>query len=81
MDDCFRIKLVRYSFEPLTSSNNEDIDSKGNVQQQACSKSRIRNIGWCKCNNCGQMETDAESFCCAEADEFYEELFEGKLTL
>ena len=36
---------------------------------------------WCKCNNCGQMETDAESFCCAEADEFYEELFEGKLTL
>ena len=27
------------------------------------------------------METDAESFCCAEADEFYEELFEGKLTL
>ena len=36
---------------------------------------------WCNCNNCGQMETDAESFCCAEADEFYEELFEGKLTL
>ena len=27
------------------------------------------------------METDAESFCCAEADEFYEELFEVKLTL
>ena len=27
------------------------------------------------------METDAESFCCAEADEIHEEMFEGKLTL
>ena len=27
------------------------------------------------------METDAESFCCAEADEIHKEMFEGKLTL
>ena len=27
------------------------------------------------------METDAESFCCAEADEIHEGMFEGKLTL
>ena len=27
------------------------------------------------------METDAESFCCAELDEINEEMFEGKLTL
>ena len=27
------------------------------------------------------METDAESFWCAEADEIHEEMFEGKLTL
>ena len=27
------------------------------------------------------METDAESFCCAEADEFHKEMFKGKLTL
>ena len=27
------------------------------------------------------METDAEGFCCVEADEINEEMFEGKLTL
>ena len=27
------------------------------------------------------METDAESFCCAEADEIYEEMFEGMLLM
>ena len=27
------------------------------------------------------METDAESFCCAEAYEIHKEMFEGKLTL
>ena len=27
------------------------------------------------------MGTDAERFCCAEADEIHEEMFEGKLTL
>ena len=26
------------------------------------------------------METDAEGFCCVEADEINEEMFEGKLT-
>ena len=60
--------LVPYSFEPLASSNDEDSDSDGNAQQQLSSNSRIGNTEWCKCNNCRQMETDAESF-------------EGKLTL
>ena len=75
-------KLVPYSVEPLASSKDEDIDSEGNVQQQSSSNSRIGNTEWCKCNNCWQMETDAESFCCAEADEIHKgKLFEGKLTL
>ena len=71
-------KLVRYSFERLASSNDEDSDSEGNVQQQSSSNNRIGNTEWCKCNNCRQIETDAESFCCAEADEIHEEMFEGK---
>ena len=62
-------KLVLYSFEPLASSNDKDIDSDGNTQQQSSSNSRVGNTAWCKCNNCQQMETDAESVCCAEADE------------
>ena len=74
-------KLVPYSFEPLASSNDEDSHSEENVQQQSFSNSRIGNAEWCKCNNCRQMETDAENFCCAEADEIHEEMFEGKLTL
>ena len=60
-------KLVPYSFEPLASSNNEDSDYEGHVQKQSTSNSRIGNTEWCKCSNCQQMETDAESFCCAEA--------------
>ena len=74
-------KLVLYSFEPLASSNDEDNDSEGNLQEQSCSSSRIGNTKWCKCNNCRQMEADAERFCCAEADEIHEEMSEGKLTL
>ena len=68
-------KFVRYSFEPLASSNDEDSDSEENVQQQSSNNSRIGNTEWCKCNNCRQTETDAESFCCAEADEVHEETF------
>ena len=30
--------------------------------------------------NCQQIETDAESFSCAEADKIHGEMFEGKLT-
>ena len=74
-------KLVPYSFEPLASSNDEDSDSEEKVQQQTSSNSQTGNSEWCKCNNCQQMETDAERFCCAEADEIHEEMFEGKLTL
>ena len=74
-------KLVPYSFKPLASSNNEDSDSDRNVQQQSSSNSRTANTEWCKCNNFQQMEIDAEIFCCAEADEIHEEMFEGKLTL
>ena len=74
-------KLVPYSFEPLASSNDEDSDSEGNVQQQSSSNNRIGNTKWCKCHNYRHMETNAESFCCAEADEIHEEMFEGKLTL
>ena len=75
-------KLVPCTFEPLASSNDQDSDSDGNAQQQSSSNSRIGNTEWCKRNNCRQMETDAESFCCAEADEIDEEMFEeGKLTL
>ena len=70
-----------YSFEPLASSNDEDSDSEGNVQQQSSSNKRIGNTKRCKCHNYRQMETNAESFCCAEADEIHEEMFEGKLTL
>ena len=61
--------LVPYSFEPLVSSNDEDSDSDGNVQQQSSSNSRIWNTEWCKCNDYRQVETDAERFCYAEADE------------
>ena len=64
-------KLVPYSFEPLASSNDEDSDSEGNVLQQLFSNSRIGNTKWCKRNNCRQMETDAESSCCAEADKIH----------
>ena len=74
-------KLVPYSFETLASSNDEASDSDGNAQQQSSSNNRIGNTGWCKRNNCRQMETDAESFCCAEADEIHKDMFEGKLTL
>ena len=74
-------KLVPYSFEPLAYSNDESSDSEENIQQQLSSNSQIRNTECCKCNNCRQMETDAESFCCAEADEFHKEMFKGKLTL
>ena len=74
-------KLVPYSFEPLASLNDEDSDSDGNTQQQSSSNSRIGNTEWCICNNCRQMETDAESFGIAEADEIHEEMFKGKLTL
>ena len=63
------------SFEPLASSNDEDSDSEGNVQLQLSSNSRIGNTEWCKCNNCWQMETDAQSFCCAEADEIYKDVW------
>ena len=74
-------KLVPYYFEPFASSNDEDSDSDGNAQQQPSSNSRIGNTEWCKCNNCRQMETDAERFSCAEADKIHEEMFEGKVTL
>ena len=74
-------KLVPYSFEPLDSSNNEDSDSKGKVQQQSSSNSRIGNIEWCKCNNWWQMKTDTENFCCVKADEIHKDMFEGKLTI
>ena len=74
-------KLVPYYFEPLASSNDEDSDSEGNVHQQLSSESQIGNTEWCKCNNCWQMETDVESFSCAEADEIHKEMLEGKLTL
>ena len=70
-----------YSFEPLTSSNDEDSDSEEKVQQQTSSNSQTGNSEWFECNNCQQMETDAERFCCAEADEIHEEMFEGKLIL
>ena len=55
-------KLVAYSFEPLAYLNDEDSGSEGNDQQQSSSKSRIGNTEWCKCNDCRQMETYAESF-------------------
>ena len=70
-----------YSFEPLASSNDEDNDPEGNLLEQSRSSSRIANTKWCKCNNCRQMEADAESFCCAEAAETHKEMSEGKLTL
>ena len=45
-------KLVPQSFEPLASSNDEDSDPEGNVQQQSFSNSQVANRDWCKCNNC-----------------------------
>ena len=74
-------KLVPYSFEPLDSSNNEDSDSKGKVQKQSSSNSRIGNIKWCKYNNCWQMKTDTENFCYVKADEIHKDMFEDKLTI
>ena len=64
-------KLVWYSFEILASSSDEDSDSEGNVLQQSSSNSPIGNTEWCKCNNYQQIETDAESSCCAEADKIH----------
>ena len=74
-------KLVPHSFEPLASLKDEDSNSEGNVKQQPFNSSRIENTEWCKCNNCWQMKTDAESFCCAEADEIHKEMFGGKSIL
>ena len=57
-------KWVPHSIEPFASSKDEDSDSEENVQQQSSSNSRIGNTEWCKCNNCWQMETNAEFFLC-----------------
>jgi len=39
---------------------------------------RIGNVNWCICGKCEPMKTEAESFCCLDANEVPDEYFEDK---
>ena len=67
-------KLKPYDFEPLASSSNEESES-----DESNKGSRKGKVDWCQCGYCQVMEKDRECWCCSEANEISDELFEGTI--
>ena len=65
-----------YDYEPLVSSSDES-DSKLESDCQVPDDSRKWKKSWCKWTQCKAMQTERESWCCQEANEIAENLFEG----
>jgi len=73
--------LKPYDFEPLASSTDTESDhDKNNTATELNEDSpRKGNKIWCLCDNCQIMTTERECWCCQEANEISDELFEGML--
>ena len=71
-------KLKPYDYEPLASSSDES-DSELESDCQVPDDSRKGKKSWCKCAQCKAMQTERESWCCQEANEIAENLFEGMI--
>ena len=77
-------KLQPYSFESIVSSSDEN-EVKSNTctqvevqnEEDIIVPKRVGNIDWCLCKCCKPMESEAESLCCRETNEFPEESFQG----
>ena len=71
-------KLKPYDCEPLASSSDEsdsELESDCQVPDDSCKGKK----SWCKCAQCKAMQTERESWCCQEANEIAENLFEGMI--
>ena len=71
-------KLKSYDNEPPASSSDES-DSELESGFQVPNDSRKGKKSWCKCAQCKAMQTERESWCCQEANEIAENLFEGMI--
>ena len=69
-------KLKPYDYKPLASSSDES-DSELESDCQVRDDSRKGKKSWCNCTQCKAMQTEKESWCCQEANEIAENLFEG----
>ena len=80
---CNRSKLKPYDFEPLASSdeNNEDEETIEDHSEVKNTNQRKGNTSWCLCGCCKIMEYERECWCCQEANEIADELFEGNLEI
>lgn len=67
-------KLKPYDFEPLASSSNDECEDDESKEDLRKGKS-----DWCQCGYCLAMENEKECWCCSEANEISDELFEGTL--
>ena len=71
-------KLKPYDYEPLASSSDEsdsELESDCQVPDDSCKEKK----SWCRCAQCKVMQTERESWCCQEANEIAENLFEGMI--
>lgn len=75
-------KLKPYDFEPLASSDesDEDEEEEEEIEDHSEAKNtnqRKGNTNWCLCGCCKLMGYERECWCCQEANEIADELFEG----
>lgn len=74
-------KLKPYDFEPLASSDESDEDEEEEeIEDHSEAKNtnqRKGNTNWCLCGCCKLMGNERECWCCQEANEIADELFEG----
>ena len=69
-------KLKSYDYEPLAFSSDEsdsELESDCQVPDDSCKGKKP----WCKCAQQKAMQMERESWCCQEANEIAENLFEG----
>ena len=73
-------KLKPYDFELLASSDESDEDEEEEIEDYSEAKNtnqRKGNTNWCLCGCCKLMGNERECWCCQEANEIADELFEG----
>jgi len=70
-------KLKPYDFEPLASSGDNSNEESDEQEKQNEGDSRKGSKSWCLCECCEIMHNERECWCCQEANEVTDELFEG----
>ncbi len=86
LDNLDGLGVQPYMFEPerqpedvssASSSDSSDDSSEESDGGDGNGDGRVGNTDWCQCEQCGQMPTKVESFCCQELGELNEKFRDG----